>query len=92
MVDIRDRRLFNSVNTLCKYVCTKSTDGMEGDEIHCLKEGGIIDGARETVKRDATALTFLPLAASPEVDDVDPFVDIEEYEEELEKKEVSLTV
>ena len=87
---IRERRLFNSVKILCKYTCTKSTDvstgGTEDDEIHCLKEGGMADDARETVKRDMATLTSLQLAALPEADDVqvDPFTDIEENKEELD--------
>ena len=60
---------------------------MEDDEIYCLKEGGVADDIRETVKRDTATLTSLPLAALPEVDDVDPFMDIEE---ELEEDEVIL--
>ena len=39
----------------------------------------------ETVKRDTATL-----ASAPEADDVDPFADIEEDEEELEENEVVL--
>ena len=67
-----------------------STDGTEDDEIHCLKEGGVAADARETVKRETATLTLLPLAALPEADDLDPFADIEEDEEELEENEVVL--
>ena len=53
---IRERHSFNSAKTLCKYTRTKSTgvstDGTEDNEIHCLKEGGVTDDARETAKRD----------------------------------------
>ena len=76
------------MKTLCKYTCTKSkdvsTDGTEDDEIHCLKEGGVADDARETVKRDTATLTSLWLAAPLEADDVDPFADTEEDKEELD--------
>ena len=41
--------------------------------------------ARETVKRDMATL-----ASAPEADNVDPFVDIEEDEEELEENKVVL--
>ena len=67
-----------------------STDGTEDDKIHCLKEVGEADDARESGKRYMASSTFLSLAAPPEVDDVDPFMDIEEDEEELEKNEVDL--
>ena len=90
-VAIREQHLFNSVKTLCKYTCTKSTgvstDGMEDDEIHCLKEGGVANDARESGIRHTANPTFLLLATPPEVDDVDPFADIEE---ELAKNEVVL--
>ena len=80
---------FNSVKTLCKYTSTKSTDvstdRTKDDEIYSLKEGGVADDGRETVKRDMAILTYLPLAAPPKADDVDPFADIEE---ELEENEV----
>ena len=62
----------------------KSTDGAEDDEIHCLKEGGVADDARESGKRYKANPTSLSLAAPPEADDVDHFADIEE---ELEKNE-----
>ena len=48
---IREQCLFNSVKTLSKYACTKSTDETEDDEIHSLKEGGVADDARESGKR-----------------------------------------
>ena len=84
---IKERRLFNSVKTFCKYTCTKSTDvstnGTEDDKIHYLKEGGVAVDFRETAKRDTATLTSRWLAAPLEADDVDPFTDIEENEEEL---------
>ena len=63
---------------------------MEDDKIHCLKEGGMADDARESGKRYTANPTPLLLAAPPEADDVDPFADTEEDEEELEKNEVVL--
>ena len=42
------------------------------------------DDARETAKRDTATLTSLRLATLLEADDVDPFMDIEENEEELD--------
>ena len=50
------------------------------------------DGTRETVKRDMATLTCtsLPFAALLEVDDVDPFTNIEEDEQELEENEIIL--
>ena len=56
VASIWEWRIFNSVKTLCKYTCTKSTDGTGDDEIRCLKEGRVADYARETVKRDTTTL------------------------------------
>ena len=82
------------MKTLCKYTCTKSlgvsTDGTEDDEIHRLKEDGGADDARESGKRYTANPTSPLLAAPPEADDVDPFADLEEDEEELEKNEVDL--
>ena len=93
---IRERCLFNSVKILCKYNVQKSTsvstDGTAEDEIHCLKEGEMADDGRESGKKYTAypTSTSLSFAAPPEADDVDPFADKEEDEEELEKKEVVL--
>ena len=50
----------------------------------------LADDARETVKGDTTTFTSLRLAAPPETDNVDPFANIEEDEEELEENKVVL--
>ena len=79
------------MKTLLKYTCTKSTGvgtkGTEYDEIHCLREVGEADDTGENGKRCTTNSTSLLLAAPPEVDDVNPFADIEW---ELEKNKVVL--
>ena len=76
---IRERRLFNSMKTFCKYTCTKSkdvsTDGKEDNETHCLKEGGWLMTPKKQRKETRPLL---------EADDIDPFADTEEDKEELD--------
>ena len=53
--------------------------------------GGVADDPRESGKRHtANPSTSLSFAILPEADDLDPFANTEEDEEELEKNEVVL--
>ena len=60
-----------------------NTDRTEDEEIHCLKEGGVAADARELSRRDTATLAT---ATDTELEESDPFVDIEEDEDELEGK------
>ena len=53
-------------------------------EIHCLKLGVAAD-AREVVRRDTASLD-----TTTDTEDLDPFADLEEDEDELEQNEVVL--
>ena len=64
-----------------------NTDGTENGEIHCLKEGGVAADARESIWSDTTALAT---AMDSELDESDPFKDVEEDENELEENELVL--
>ena len=59
-------------------------DGTEDEEIHCLKQGGLASDARDVVRRDTASLIT---SAGTDTDDVDPFADVEEDEDELEQNE-----
>ena len=61
--------------------------GMEDKEIHCLKEGGVAVDARESIQRDTA--TLAP-AMDTELEETDPFADVEEDENELEENELVL--
>ena len=60
-------------------------DGSEDEEIHCLKQGGVAADAREVVRRDTASLD-----TTTDTEDLDPFADLEEDEDELEQNEVVL--
>ena len=47
------------------------------DEIHCLKEGGVAADARESIRRDNATLAT---AMDTELEEPDPFADVEEDE------------
>ena len=59
---------------VCVESLSRNTDGMEDEEIHCLKEGGVAADARETLPR----LPLQWIANSR---------DVEEDEDELEGNE-----
>ena len=61
------------------------TDGTEDEEIHCLKEGGVAADARESIWRDTTTLAT---ATDSELEESDPFADVEEDKDELEENEL----
>jgi len=71
---IREWHLLNFVNA----------DGMEDKEIHCLKRGGVAADTRESIQRDTTTLTT---ATDTELEESDPFADVEEDKDELEENE-----
>ena len=51
---------------------------MEDKEIHCLKEGGVAADARESIRRDTA--TLASTATDTELEESDPFADVEEDE------------
>jgi len=54
--------------------------GTEGEEIHCLKEGGLVaDVSRESIWRDTA---MLATAMDTKLKELDPFTDVEEDENE----------
>ena len=53
----------------------------------CLKEGGVAADARESIRRDTATLAT---ATDTELEESDPFADVEEYEDELEENELVL--
>ena len=61
--------------------------GTEDEEIHCLKEGGEAADARESIRRDTA---MLATATDTELQESDPFTDVEEDEDELEENELVL--
>ena len=63
--------------------CGISEDG----EIHCLKEDGVAADTRESIWRDTTALAT---ATDSELDESDPFKDVEEDEDGLEENKLVL--
>ena len=64
-----------------------NTDRTEDEEIHCLKEGGVAADARESIRRDTATLAT---AMDTELEESDPFADVEEDEDELEENELVL--
>ena len=64
-----------------------NTDGTEDEEIHCLKEDGVAADARESIRRDTATLAT---ATDTELEESDPFADVEEDEDELEENELVL--
>ena len=58
--------------------------GMEDEEIHCLKEGGVAAGAREAIRRDTATLAT---ATDTELEESDSFTDVGEDKDELEENE-----
>ena len=58
-------------------------DGANDSKIHCLKDGGVAAAARETLS-SATAR----LLSGADEDDVDPFAELEEDEDELSENEI----
>ena len=61
--------------------------GMEDGEIHCLKEGGVAADARESIRTDTATLATV---TDTELEESDPFADVEENEDELEENELVL--
>ena len=61
--------------------------GTEDEEIHCLKEGGVAADARESIQRDTATLASV---TDTELEESDPFADVEEDENELEESELVL--
>ena len=61
-----------------------NTDGTEDKEIHRLKRGGVAADTRESIRRDTT---MLATAMDTELEESDPFADVEEDKDELEEKE-----
>ena len=64
----------------CFCVCriSMNTYGMKNEEIHWLKEGGVAADAREAICRETAMLD------PTELEESDPFADVEEDEEELQ--------
>jgi len=60
---------------------------MEDEEIHCLQQGGVAADATESIRRDTA---MLATAMDTELEESDPFADVEEDEDELEEKEFVL--
>jgi len=58
--------------------------GMEDEEIHCIKEGGVAADARESIQRD---MATLATATDTKLEESDPFTDVED---ELEENELVL--
>ena len=61
--------------------------GTEDKEIHCLKQGEVAVDARESIQRDTA---MLATATDTELEESDPFADVEDDEDELEEKELVL--
>ena len=59
-------------------------DGVNDSEIHCLEDSGVAAAARETV----TSATARLLSGADEEDEEDPFVELEEDEDELSENEI----
>ena len=57
---------------------------MEDKEIHRLKRGGVAADTRESIQRDTTTLAT---ATDTELEESDPFADVEEDKDELEENE-----
>ena len=57
---------------------------MEDKEIHWLKRGGVAADTRESIQRDTTTLAT---ATDTELEESDPFADVEEDKDELEENE-----
>ena len=74
---IREWCLLNSVNT----------DGTEDKEIHRFKRGGVAADTRESIRRDTT---MLATAMDTELEESDPFADVEEDKDELEESDLVL--
>jgi len=62
---IQEWYLLNSVDT----------NGTEDEEIHCLKEDGVAADTRESIQRDTATLAT---ATDTELEELDPFTDVEE--------------
>ena len=73
--------------SICAYCICSIRLGTEGEEIHCLKEGGVAADARESIQRDTATFTT---AMDTKLEDSDPFINVEEDEDELEEKELVL--
>ena len=58
------------------------TDGSEDSEIHCLRSGVLPEEAADELAQQTAVLV------AAEDEDVDPFADLEDEEEELEMNEV----
>ena len=62
--------------------------GMEDEEIHCLKEGGVAADARKSIRRDTATLAT---AMDTKFEESDPFTDVEEdKDDELEENKLVL--
>ena len=64
-----------------------NTDGTEDEEMYCLNEGGVAADARELIRRNTT---MLATATECKLEESDPFVDVEDDENELEENELVL--
>ena len=60
---------------------------MEGEEIHCLKEGGVAADTRESIRR---ATATLATSTDTKLKESDPFADVEEDKDELEESDLVL--
>ena len=61
--------------------------GMEDEEIHFLKEGGVAADARESTRRDTAMLATV---TDTELKESGPFADVEEDEDGLEENKPAL--
>ena len=61
--------------------------GMEDEEIHCLREGGVAADTRESIRR-GTAM--LATTTDTKLKESDPFTDVEEDKDKLEENELVL--
>ena len=61
--------------------------GTEDEEIHCFKQGGVAADTRESIRRDTATLAT---ATDTELEESDPFADVEEDEDELEENELAM--